>query len=115
LEKEEEHRIPNFTQNLRMVGVARDLWRSSSPTTLLKQFHLEQVAQDLVQVGFEYLQRRRLHNPSGQPVPVHCRPQCKAVLPLVQMELLMLQFRNISFRNISFQFRNIYNCSIYLH
>jgi len=52
-----------------MVGVGRDLWGSSSPTPLLKQGHLEQAAQDLVQEGFEYLQRRRLHNLSGQPVP----------------------------------------------
>jgi len=53
-----------------MIGVGRDLWRSSSPPLLLNQGHLEQAVQDLVQVGFEYLQRRRLHNPSGQPIPV---------------------------------------------
>jgi len=41
-----------LSQNHRMVGVGRDLW-GSSPTPLLKQGHLEQVAQDLVQVGFE--------------------------------------------------------------
>ena len=43
----------------RMVGVGRDLCGSSSPTPLPKQGHLEQAAQDLVQVGLEYLQRRR--------------------------------------------------------
>jgi len=32
-----------------MVGVGRDLWRSSSATTLLKQVHLEQVAQGRIQ------------------------------------------------------------------
>ena len=32
--------------------------------------HPEQAAQDLVQAGLEYLQRRRLHSPSGQPVLV---------------------------------------------
>jgi len=47
-----------------MVGVGRDLCGSSSPTPLLKQGHLEQVAQDLIQAGFEYLQRRRIHNTS---------------------------------------------------
>jgi len=46
------HRI---TQNHRMVGAGRELWRSSSPTHLLKQVHLQQAAQDHVQVGFEYL------------------------------------------------------------
>ena len=36
-----------------MLGVGRDFWTSSSP--LLKQIHLQQAAQDLVQAGFEYL------------------------------------------------------------
>ena len=48
-------------QNHRMVGVRGDLCGSPSPTPLPKQGHL-------VQVGFEYLQRRRIHNLSGQPV-----------------------------------------------
>jgi len=37
--------------------------------TLPKQGHPEQAAQHLVQVGLEYLQRRRLHSLPGQPVP----------------------------------------------
>jgi len=40
-------------QKHRMVGVGRDLWGSSDPTHLPKQGQLEQVAQDLVQGGFE--------------------------------------------------------------
>jgi len=44
-----------------MLGFGRDLCRSSSPTPLPKQGHLEQVVQDLLQAGFEYLQRRRIH------------------------------------------------------
>jgi len=59
-----------LSQNHRMVGVGRDLCGSSSPTLLPKQGHLQQAAQDLVQVGLEYLQRRRLHSLPGQPVPV---------------------------------------------
>ena len=51
-----------FSQNHRIVGVGRDHCGSSSPTLLLKQGHPEQAAQDLVQAGLEYLQRRRLHN-----------------------------------------------------
>jgi len=51
-----------------MVGVGRDLCGSSSPIPLLKQGHLQQAAQDFVQVGLEYLHRRRLHNLPGQPV-----------------------------------------------
>jgi len=53
-----------------MIGVGRGLWGSSSPNPLLKQGHLEQAAQDCIQAGFESLQRRKLHNPSEQPVPV---------------------------------------------
>ena len=60
----------NSSQNHRMFGVGRDLCGSSTPSVLPKQGHLQQAAQDLVQAGLEYLQRRRLHNLSGQPVPV---------------------------------------------
>jgi len=74
-----------------MFGVGRDLWGSSSPAPLQKQGHLEQAAQDLVQAGFEYLQRRRLHSLSGQPVPVLRHPQREEVLPHVQTELPVLQ------------------------
>ena len=79
-------------KNHRMVGVGRDLCGSSSPTLLPKQGHLEQAAQDLVQAGVEYLQRRRLHNLPGQPVPVLCHPQREEVLPHVQPELPVPQF-----------------------
>ena len=84
--------INDFSQNHRMVGVGRDLRGSSSPTPLLKQGHLQQDAQDHVQVGFENLHRRRIHNTSGQPVPVLRHPQREEVLPHVQMKLPMLQF-----------------------
>ena len=76
-----------MSQNHRMVGVGRDLWGSSSPTPLTKQGHLQQAAQDRGQVGLEYLQKRRLHNLSGHPVPVLCHPQSEEVLPHVQLEL----------------------------
>jgi len=75
-----------------MVGVGRDLRGSSSPTLLPKQGHLQQAAQDLVQVGLEYLQRKRLHNLPGQPVLVLHHPQREEVLPHVQTELPMLHF-----------------------
>jgi len=58
------------SQNHSMVGVGRDLCGSSSPTPLPKQGHLQEAVQDLVQVGLEYLQKRRMHNLSGQPVVV---------------------------------------------
>jgi len=75
-----------------MFRVGRDLCGSSSPTPLLKQGQLQQAAQDLVQVGLEYLQGRRLHNLSGQPVQVLRHPQREEVLPHVQVELPKLQF-----------------------
>ena len=59
------------SQNHRMVGVGRDLWGSCSPTPLPKQGHLQQAAQDRVQAGLEYFQRRRLQNLPGQPVKDH--------------------------------------------
>jgi len=42
------------SQNHRMVGVGRDLC-GSNPTLVLKQGHLQQAVEDLVQVGLEYL------------------------------------------------------------
>ena len=80
------------TQNHRMVGVGRDLCGSSSPIPLPKQGLLQQAAQDLVQEGLEYLQRRRFHNLPGQPVPGLHHPQSEEVLPHVQTELPVLQF-----------------------
>ena len=53
-----------------MLGHGRDLCGLSSPPPLPKEGHLEQAAQERVQVGFDYLQRRRLHSLPGQPVPV---------------------------------------------
>ena len=81
-----------------MLGVGRDLCGSSSPTLLLKQGHLQQAAQDLVQVGLEYLQRRRLHSLPGQPVPVLRHTQREEVLPRVQTELLLLQFVSVALK-----------------
>ena len=75
-----------------MLGVGKDLCGSSSPTPLPKQGHLQQAAQELVQAGLEYLQRRRPHNLSGQPVPGLRHPQSEEVLPHVQTELPVPQF-----------------------
>jgi len=80
------------SKNHRTVGVGRDLCGSPCPTLLPKQGHLQQAAQDLVQAGLEYLQRRRLHNLPEQPAPGLCHPQREEVLPHLQLELPMLQF-----------------------
>jgi len=77
------------SQNVRgWKGPLGIIWSNPLP----KQGHLQQAAQDHIQEGFEYLQRRRLHNLPGQPVPALCHPQSKEVLLQLQMELLMLEF-----------------------
>jgi len=84
--------LADDSQNHRMFGVGRDLCGSSSSTPLPKQGHPEQAAQNLIQAGLEYLQRRRIHNPFGHRVPGLRHPQREGVLPHVQMELPLLQF-----------------------
>ena len=79
-----------MSQNHRMFGVGRDLCGSSSPTLLPKQGHPQQAAQDLVQVGLEYLQRRRLHNLPGQPVPVSVTLRGKKFLLMFRRNFLCL-------------------------
>jgi len=91
-----------------MVGIGKDLCGSSGPTPLLKQGHLEQAAQDLVQAGFEYLQRSRLHNPSGQPITVLCHPESKEILPCVQLELPVLQFVHVALCPVARHIEYIY-------
>lgn len=46
------------------MGMGRNFWRSCSSASLLHQ-----VSQDCVQAGFDYLQRSRIHNHSGQHIP----------------------------------------------
>jgi len=74
--------LVDISQNHRMVGVGRDLCGSSSPTLLLKQGHLQQAAEDLVQVGHEYLQRRRLHHLLGSLFE-HLFLKCRAIPKLL--------------------------------
>ena len=74
--KSVDHRITE-SQNSR--GWKGPLWAIYS-TPLPKEGHLQQAAQDLFQVGLEYLQRRRLHHLPGQPVPVLHHPQSEEVM-----------------------------------
>jgi len=75
-----------------MAEVGRNLWRSSSPIPLLRQSHLEPVAPENVQMAFEYLQRWRLHNLPGPPMPVLSHPHSKKVFLDVQMAPSVFQF-----------------------
>ncbi|XP_068788224.1 uncharacterized protein [Struthio camelus] len=47
-------------------------------------------------MAFEYLQGRRLHYLSGQPVPMLCHPHSEEVLSQVQVELPVVQFLPIA-------------------
>lgn len=84
----------------RMVEVGRDPWRPSGPTLLLRQRHPEHFAQDHIQVGFEYLQRRRFCSLSGQTVFSH--PKVKKLFLIVSWNFL-------------FQFVPVVSCTIRWH
>ena len=85
-----KHRIAE-SQNHRIAGVGRDLQRSSSPTLLPKQVPYNRLHEVDIQMGLEYLHRRRLHKLSGQPVPVLHHSYRKKVLPHVFTELPMFK------------------------
>lgn len=74
-----------------MVEVRRDHWRSSCPNALLKQGHREPVAQCPVKRAFERVPGRRLHNLSGQPLPLRGHPHWEKRFPHVQTEPPVLQ------------------------
>ena len=67
------------SQNCRGWKGPLEIIESNPPA---KAGSLDQVPQVCIQAGLELLQRRRLHNPSGQPVPVlHCTAlECCEVL-----------------------------------
>lgn len=59
---------------------------------LLKQCHLEQVAQGSVQLSFEYLHRWRLHNLPGQPVSAFNHSHNRKLFSYVQVGFPFFQF-----------------------
>ena len=59
---------------------------------LLKQDQLERDSQYRIQLGFEYFHGWRLHNLSGQPVPVINHPPSREVFYCIEMEGPVLQF-----------------------
>ena len=70
------------TESQGLEGTSRD-HRVQTPA---KAGSLKLVAQESIQVGFEYLQRRP-HSLSGQLVPVLCHPDSEEILPHICMEL----------------------------
>ena len=83
--------VQNHTESQNVRGWKGPLWVTQS-NPLPKQGHPEQGAQHRGQAGLEYLQRRRLHSPSGQPGPGLRHPQREEVLTRVQLEFPRLQF-----------------------
>lgn len=57
---------------------------------------LQQVVQVDIQMGLEYLHRRKLHHLSVQPVPVLCHPYHKEVLPQICVEFPVFQLLAIT-------------------
>ena len=80
------------SRNHRIIEVGSDLWRSLGPTPLLKKGYLKLVAQDHVQMSFEYLQGWRLRNLSGQAVQVLSHPHSEKMFPDIQGEPPVFQF-----------------------
>ena len=72
-ERIRKHRI---TESQHGRGWQGPLW-VTQPNPLPKQGHPEQGAQHRGQAGLEYLQRGRLHSPSGQPGPVLQDPKTR--------------------------------------
>jgi len=77
--------IHRITESQGLEGTSRD-HPVQSPA---KASTLQLVTQVGVQLGLEYLPRRRLHNLSGQPVPVLHHPYCIKVLLRVCKEPAM--------------------------
>ena len=76
-----------------MFEVGRDLWRSSGPTSLLRQGHLELAAHGYVQNTFEYFWERLLHSISKNEYLKTSQSnlcQCSVTLT-VQKHFLMLR------------------------
>lgn len=76
------------SHNNRIAEVGRDLWKQSGPNHLLKQNHLQQVAQNHLQMVFKFLQGWGFHDLSGQPAPVLSHPHTEEVFPWCSESLL---------------------------
>lgn len=76
-----------ITGSHRMAEVGRVLWRSSGPTPFSSR-----AAQGHVQMAFQYLWGWRLHDSSGQPVPVLSHPHSEKAFPYAEKETPVFQF-----------------------
>ena len=76
------------SQNCRGWKGPQEIIKSNPP---VKEGSVQLATQVDVQTGLEYLPTRRLHNLSGQPVPVLCYPYLKVLLH-VSTELPVFKF-----------------------
>lgn len=67
--------------NQRVVGIERDGYRLSGPTTLAKQGQLVPVAEDKLQMSFEYLKGVRLYKVPGQLILRLTHPHSQKAFP----------------------------------
>lgn len=76
-------------QSHRVVEVGRDLCRSSSPTPLIKQSHLQHIVQDPIQAIFGIFRDGDATTSPGNQL---CHSHCKEVFPSIQMEFPVFHF-----------------------
>lgn len=75
--------ISELSQNHCMVEAGRYLWRASGPTPMLKQGHLERVAQDHVQTACQLSPRKKT------PQPLWALCQCSVTLTVEKVFLML--------------------------
>jgi len=80
------------SQNHRQVEVGRDVWRTSGPSLLLEQGHLEPVPQDLVQMALNTFKDRDSTTFLGNLCQCFVNLTVNKALPDVQREPPIFHF-----------------------
>ena len=78
------------SQNPRMAGIGRDLWRSPCPTPLLEQAPPEQGHRAASRQGVN-VPGKGLHTLPGQPVPLLWHPHRRDLFSHIEVELPVFQ------------------------
>lgn len=106
-----------LSQNYSMVEVGSGLWKSSGLNSLLKQGHLQLIAQDHIQTEFEYLQKWRMHKLSGHPMLVVDHPHSikgfSAGADIISSVSVCVHF--LSFFHWDSFYRSHYTQKLYVH
>lgn len=83
--------LPTGFQRIRITGLGRDIWRSSSPTPLLKQVPWHRLCRKASHWDLTVSTKRDSAS-LGSLSQCSCHPQSKAGLSHVQMELPVFHF-----------------------